>query len=446
MIEMKLKSPPNLVSESLDRKNQLFVNADNGFWAIVNKQNMLTNQKTLTSFYGKVKNRCREELNRFRFSAKLSAIYIDPTDRCNAHCPYCYVPAKIRSKGRSMTEAELESVLKKIAEHFQSQKKKPVIIFHASEPLLVKDILFKAIEKYEDRFYFGIQTNALLLEKSDVDFIKKHGVSIGISLDAADEGINNRLRVGGKQGGNYQNAVQAIEWFRGYEGLNVITTMTKFNIRKLPELVRFLHKKEVRCVLINPVRLTQENSRRLKPDENEMAKYFLKAVDTALKCTIKSGRKIIVGSFSNTVIAIIAPTARRLMCDISPCGGGRCFFTITASGEMIPCGEFIGLDGFSGGNIFRDSIPKAMQSSAFKAVRGRWVEKISDCNVCLYRNICGAPCPAELHALGNMNQRAIFCEFYKKVIQYAFRLIAQGKEKYVLREEGLKNLRYEYCF
>ena len=187
---------------------------------------------------------------------------------------------------------------------------------------------------------------------------------------------NNRLRAGGENGGNYHKAVQAIEWFRGYQGLNVITTMTKLNLTKLPELVRFLHEKEVRCVLINPVRLTQKNSRQLKPDEKLMAKCFLKAVDAALKCTMESGRKIIVGSFANTLIAIIAPTARRLMCDISPCGGGRCFLTITAKGEMIPCGEFIGLEGFSGGNIFRDSIDQAMKSRPFQTIRGRCVEKI----------------------------------------------------------------------
>ena len=34
--------------------------------------------------------------------------------------------------------------------------------------------------------------------------------------------------------------------------------------------------------------------------------------------------------------------------------------------------------------------------------------------------------------------------FYKKVIQHAFRLIAEGKEKYALREEGFKNLRFQY--
>ena len=90
----------------------------------------------------------------FRFTTKLSAIYIDPTDRCNANCPYCYVPAKTRKYGHSMSEKELEFILMKIKKYFSHTKKKPVIIFHASEPLIVKDILFKLILKFKKDFYF----------------------------------------------------------------------------------------------------------------------------------------------------------------------------------------------------------------------------------------------------------------------------------------------------
>ncbi|MEK7578570.1 MAG: peptide-modifying radical SAM enzyme CbpB, partial [Patescibacteria group bacterium] len=66
------------------------------------------------------------------------------------------------------------------------------------------------------------------------------------------------------------------------------------------------------------------------------------------------------------------------------------------------------------------------------------------CNICILRNICGAPCPAELYALGNMYKKSVFCEFYQKIIRHAFKLIAEGKEKYLLRQEGFENLDYQY--
>lgn len=424
----------------------VIVDADSLFWAQVEKPSFdsVFIPEDVLALYQRQQARLLERMDDFRLSKELTAIYIDPTDKCNASCAYCYLPVKSRKSGRSMSFEELDFILNKLARYFKASVKKQVIIFHASEPLLVKDIIFQAIRKYKSTFKFGLQTNALLLEKKDVDFLKKHLVGVGISLDSYRVSVNRRQRPSQLEGSNFTAAVRALDWFDGYNGLNVIATVTKYNVKDLPGLVRFLHKKKVPCVLINPARFTRVAPALLKPDENKFAKYFIQTVEDAVRLTSKTGRKIIVGNFANTLLAIVSPEARRLMCDISPCGGGRCFFTITAAGEMVPCGEFSGIKGFSGGNIFKDSIDKAMKSSAFVAVRNRRVEKIEECAQCVLRNICGAPCPAELHARGNMYQKSIFCDFYKQIIQYAFKMIAQDKVKYLLRDEPLKDLQYEY--
>lgn len=418
----------------IDTRQNILIDPDNVFWAMSGFINL----------YQRKKPNLDKELGEFRFSANLSAVYIDPTDRCNANCPYCYIPGRIRRDGVAMDNEQLFYILNKIKTHFKEQKKKPVIVFHAAEPLLAKEIVFKAIKEFSDRFHFGLQTNALLLEKPDTEFLKKYRVGVGISLDSFSAPLNNRLRPAYPSGGNFAKAVKAIEWFDGYEGMNVITTITKLNVSGLSDLVKFLHAKRVPCVLLNPVRLTQKNSRSLKPDEKILTKYFIRAVDTAIELSRHSKRRIIIGNFANVILGIVAPTARRLMCDISPCGGGRCFLTITASGEMIPCGEFIGLKGFSGGNIFKTGIKQAMQSAPFRKIRARIVEKITDCKACVFRNICGAPCPAELYSRGNMYRPSLFCGFYKEIIKYAFKLIAEKKEKYCFRESSLNNLEYEY--
>lgn len=433
---------------NIGNKKNLLINPDNVFWAILSKR-QYSNPipiRRLALLYEKIRNNLDTQMHDFRFNTDLTAIYINPTDRCNSNCPYCYVPAKLRKNGRSMTKKNLIFILGKVAEYFKRHKKKAVIVFHASEPLLVKDIVFEGIERFAKEFKFGIQTNAILIEDKDVAFLKRHRVGVGISLDSSSPALNNRLRQTWNSGGNFNRALGAIEMFDGYAGLNVITTMTKFNTTGLPDTVKFLHAKKVPCVLLNPIRLTQGSSRVLKPDERQMTRYFIKAIDTAIELSKESNRRIIIGNFANVILAIIAPTARRLMCDISPCGGGRCFLTITASGQMIPCGEFIGLNGFSGGNIFNTSIEDSLQSNPFIKIRGRIVEKINKCASCIFRNICGAPCPAELYSLGNMYAPSVFCKFYKAVIRYAFQLISEGKEKYCLRQEGLGNLEYEYNF
>jgi len=56
----------------------------------------------------------------------------------------------------------------------------------------------------------------------------------------------------------------------------------------------------------------------VKPADAPAAKYFLQALDRTHALYQKTGRKLIVGNFANILLAIIAPAARRLMCDISP--------------------------------------------------------------------------------------------------------------------------------
>jgi len=421
------------------------LDADNLFWAITprHKEAGKFIPENVLSLYAKVKEKNALEMNDLRFSQQLTAIYIDPTDKCNANCSYCYIPHRIRQRGRSMTREELRFILNKIARYFKNSKRKQVIIFHASEPLLVKEIIFQAISEYRKIFKFGLQTNGILLERQDVKFLKEHRVGVGISLDSFMPAVNHRARFSGERE-NFFKVVRAIEWFDGYNGLNILTTVTKFNVKDLPGLIIFLHSKKVSCVLLNPVRFTRAKEFSLKPDEKVLTKYFIKAVDTAVELSKSSKNKIIIGNFANTILAIIAPAARRLMCDISPCGGGRCFFTITASGKIIPCGEFIGLKGFSGGNIFKTTITEAMHSEGFKKVRARVTEKIAECNICNFRNICGAPCPAELYSLGKMYEKSVFCNFYKEIIKYAFKKIAEGDIEYLLRNQSPESLEYAY--
>ena len=150
--------------------------------------------------------------------------------------------------------------------------------------------------------------------------------------------------------------------------------MSNENLRHLTKLVDFLHEHEVPTCLMNILRCTLPRSRSVKPDDASAAKYFLQALDRTHELYQKTGRKLIVGNFANILLAIIAPTARRLMCDISPCGGGRCFFALAPNGDLFPCSEFIGLEQFRGGNLFRDDIPtcsRASRSSWSPAARSR---------------------------------------------------------------------------
>ena len=437
-----------LNSYELDDRWDVLLDPDRVFWALAARDANGARSEAAAA-HSRVAQELEARLRQFRFETHITALYVNPNDACHADCRYCYIPPEIRRNGARMDREQLGTVLRKAESFFSRQDmggRKPVIIFHGSEPLVVKDAVFWAIRNYRDSFSFGLQTDGVLLEEEDVDFLKEMQVSVGISLDSYDPDVHAYLRraPGGKR--TFEQTVRAIESFGGYSGLNVVTTITRYNVEQLAGLVDFLHDRKVPVVLMNPVRGTQPYSREFQPDSDSLLDCFTKAVRRALELSERSGRSILIGDFSNLVLAIVAPEGRRLMCDITPCGGGRCFLAVTGSGEMIPCGEFQGLSGFSGANIFRDSIETAVESPPFQQVRDRIVERIEGCRDCALRHICGAPCPAAAQGMhGDMLKASPYCEFYKGIAKLAFELIAEGKINLLLRQGALKSLQVDYA-
>ncbi len=411
------------------------VDPDTAFWALVKKDRLAS---TLTSpaflsAYREKSGQFRQEMDGLRFGLTPSAVYFNPTERCNLNCAYCYIPASLRRDGRHMDQAEIERALTILKDHFAATLpagRKPRIVFHGAEPLLNRAALFPAIAKFHEDFSFGVQTNATLLDAEAVAFLREHGVSVGISLDGATAKVADRTRTTWGGTGVYGQVMKAFDLLAGYPAFSVISTVTTANMRTLPKLVEFLHDKGVSTCLLNAVRCTLPGAREVKPADADMARHFLAALKRADELRAATGRKLVVANFANILLAILAPTARRLMCDISPCGGGRAFFALAPDGGLFPCSEFIGLPEFLGGNLFDGGIAPALASPAFAKVTGRKVEDIEPCRRCAIRHFCGSPCPAEAHEMrGGMDKPGAFCGFYEEQTRHALRLIADGRER-----------------
>lgn len=411
------------------------VDPDTAFWSLAERSKLpdIMHDSGLLRAYRKKRESFHKEMERLRFGLKPSAVYFNITERCNLNCRYCYIPEHMRRKGKHMSVKAVIEALQLLKAYFRTSAGNaslPKIIFHGAEPLLNKKALMAAIEKFKADFTFGVQTNTVLLDAGTVSFLKSNRVSIGISLDGSTAETVNRTRASWSGEGIFERVKEAMELLRGYDAWSVIGTITTENVRSLSSLVAFLHKNEVPTCLLNVVRCTLPSARKIKPADALAARHFIKALETSYRLYKESGRKLVVANFANILISILAPTARRLMCDISPCGGGRSFFALTPRGDIFPCSEFIGLKYFKGGNIFKDRIKDILKSDSFKLVTERKVEGIEPCRRCAIRHFCGSPCPAEAYEMnGGMDQTGSFCEFYEEQVRFAFRLIADNRHE-----------------
>jgi uncharacterized protein len=405
------------------------------FWALVRKDRLaatLSDGVLLAEYRDKSAEFARE-LHALRFELKPSAVYVNPTERCNLNCTYCYIPESMRSGGEHMPAAKLIDALARLKDYFacvMPAGRKPRVIFHGAEPLMNQSALFAAIDAFKDDYVFGVQTNATLLDEAAIDFLASRKVSIGLSLDGAKAETTDatRLTFGGKS--VHDKVLRAMDALQGYASWSVIATCTEKNREQLVPLVELFHARGVPTCMLNAVRCTLPGARTVRPDDEALAKSFIAALERTHELYKETGRKLVVANFANILLAILAPTARRLMCDISPCGGGRAFFALAPDGGLFPCSEFIGLDDFRGGNLFADRIEDVLATPAFRSVSERNVDRFAPCNSCAIRHFCGSPCPAEAHEMnGGMDKVGAFCGFYEEQVRYAFRLIADGKAK-----------------
>jgi uncharacterized protein len=428
------------------------IEPDTAFWSLVRREQLAELALTdgLAQAFRRRSSQFAEEMHTLRFGLQPSAVYFNPTERCNLNCSYCYIPEAMRRGGQHMSRERLLEALKILRRYFRTTVPKdsqPQIIFHGAEPLLNREAVFAGIAAFRDDFRFGVQTNATLLDDEAIAFLRDHDVSIGLSLDASTAAVANRTRKNWSGEGVYPQVLQAIERLRGYAGWSVICTISNQNLRHLTKLVEFFHQREVPTCLMNILRCTLPGARQVKPQDATAAKFFLRALDRTHELYQQSGRKLVVGNFANILLAIVAPTARRLMCDISPCGGGRCFFALAPNGDLFPCSEFIGLEQFRGGNLFQDKIPAVLDSQPFRLVTGRKVEDIDPCRRCAIRHFCGSPCPAEAHEMnGGMHRTGAFCEFYEEQVRYAFRLIADNKADDFLWDDWDRGLQSSFAW
>ena len=410
----------------------VLIEPETAFWTLIPKKELwktLSSKKFQKRISAKIAD-YRNEIDDLRFNLKPSAVYFNPTDKCNLNCKYCYIPENIRKNGSNMSFKQICEALKLIKDFFVTtlpKKRKAQIVFHGAEPMANKDVVFKAIDTFRNDFVFGIQSNGTLIDDSDADFIKKNKIMIGLSIDSSKSQTANKTRQKWNGEGTFNEIEQTLTRFSGYDAISLICTITTANLKNLPDTIEYFHNHGITNCLVNALRCTQKKARELKPTDNIMAKYFIRALNKTHKLYSETGRKIIVANFANILFAILAPKGRKLMCDISPCGAGRCFFAVNAAGDVFPCSEFIGLKKFKGGNIFSDRIQKILSSKPFREVTGRKTENILYCSDCAIKHFCGAPCPAEAYTMnGKLNQRGAFCRFYEEQVRFAFRLIADG--------------------
>ncbi|TRZ51833.1 MAG: His-Xaa-Ser system radical SAM maturase HxsB [Dehalococcoidia bacterium] len=291
------------------------------------------------------------------------------TNKCNLKCRYCQTHVE---KPQDMS---LEVARRSLDIALASRNKTGTIEFQGGEPLLnwpVIEYLTEHSKKFNGdtkTLHVNLVTNGLLLDNRKINFLKKHNVSICVSLDGP-KNIHDKNRVMNNlhPKGSYNGTVKALKLLKSkkYKHINMLPTITRHSLRYYKEIIdEYVNRGENTIALrpVNRLGIAKGNWNELGYTPDEFKGFWSKSMDYILKLN-KRGTYVKERMACVMLEKILRKTDPGYVDLSSPCGAGRSTLAFDPSGDVYPCDEarMLGDDIFKLGNVLKDSYSQLMSS------------------------------------------------------------------------------------
>lgn len=349
-----------------------------------------------------------------------TTLILNVASGCNLSCTYCYKAdlTTLKNSGNMSYETAISAI-----EHLYKEapnQKVYNITFFGGEPLsnfsLIKNVTIFAIKFFKEKNAiadFTMTTNATLLTKQIIEFLKEHNFGITISIDGPKY-IHNKTRLTNTGSGSYEIVRKKVELLlSSYKNrpIGARVTLTS-GVTQIEEIWNHLFN-ELKFSEVGFAPATASDNAVFNLSEVELMKVFEgfkqmgeKYIDSALKSEFNG--------FSNL---------HRLIGDIHagrkkklPCGAGVGLLSVSYEGNFDLCHRFTGSDFMNFGNI-KTGLDKPKLSNF---IEKRLNEKEGDCSTCHIRNLCAGGCYHESYIRYNNPTKAVlhYCDIMRDWIDF----------------------------
>ncbi len=362
----------------------------------------------------------------------VKALCLNIAHDCNLACKYCF--ASQGDYGGVKRELMSFDVAKKAVDFLiekSGTRQHCEIDFFGGEPLLNWDVVKQTVEyiesvqdKHNKIFKLTLTTNGVLLTQDKIDYVNEHNMSLVLSLDGREE-VHNAMRPTAGGTNSYQsvakNLVNAVKQRDGRE-YYVRGTYTHKNLDFTKDVLA-MSDLGFEHLSMEPVVgeegdyvLREEDLPILEKEYEKLAEIYLERQ--------KEGWGEKFNFFHFRMDLYRGPCmAKRLR----GCGAGHEYMAIVPNGDIYPCHQFVGRDGYVLGNVNEGlknlDIPREF--------RNTHVFTKPTCAECWAKFFCSGGCHANNETFGGSIKEPyeLGCKLQKKRIECAIMIQAELAEQ-----------------
>lgn len=368
----------------------------------------------------------REAIDRFAGRPTVvKALCLHIAHDCNLACRYCFAEEGEYHGRRALMSLETGKQALDFLVKNSGSRRNLEVDFFGGEPTLNWEVVKGIVEygrslekKYDKNFRFTLTTNGILLNDEIMEFCNREMGNVVMSLDGRKE-VHDRMRPFRGGQGSYDRIVPKFRKFaesRHQDKYYVRGTFTHYNLDFASDV---LHMADLgfKQISIEPVVAPPEEDYAIREEDLPviMEQYDILAAEMIRR--EKEGRGF---NFFHFMIDLTGgPCVYKRL---SGCGSGTEYLAVTPWGDLYPCHQFVGVDGFCLGNV-QDGILRPDICSEFRKVN---VYSKEECSKCFARFFCSGGCAANSYNFtGRINDvYQIGCAMQKKRVECALMIKA----------------------